>query len=84
MREAPEEFRPRLAQPSELSRKLSSTWAYTDQIGSRYCLMVWRHNPDVQRAAGTGQYQIASVHNTLAEAEQALADFWARIRQGKH
>lgn len=72
MPDAPQEFRPRLAQPSELSRKLPSTLAYVDQIGSVFALMVWRHNPDLVHAAGTGQYIVKSVHASSYEASVAL------------
>lgn len=63
------------AVPSELSRKMPTTFAYWDKIGSKYCLMVWKANKDTRYSAGTGQYQIASVHDTQSEAEQALSAY---------
>lgn len=67
--------------PSDLSRRLPSTWAYVDQIGSRYCLMVWTPST-VSRQNGIGQYEIASVHTTHDEAVQALIA-WHTARRAR-
>lgn len=72
-----EVFRPNYPLPSELSRKLPTTFAYWDKIGSKFCLMVWQASEWAirNRQSGIGQYQIASVHDTQIEAEQALSTY---------